>query len=257
MLSRASHAMDAAVRRLLIMLFATLIPLTAFADEASPPPLPPPPLPPPPPPAEPLPQAPPIEEEWRAPAPPASGAYTHDGFYLRFGLGAGYGAIWSAMDDGARGNVNGGAFALSLRLGGTPGDGLVVGGGIEIVGIALDTIPSAPAGATRHWRSEQAIFGPFVDWYPRRHGPWHVGALAGLSGAIQAHDNPDLNWSTTTFGGALFGGYDAWIGPETCVGISGRATSSFAGRMRDEGNNDVGRDAIPLTFTLDLSILYH
>ncbi len=67
-----------------------------------------------------------------APAPPQEadepGAHLHDGFYLRVALGGGW--LGMRTDSAPEADVKGGGGSLDLLLGGTPIDGLVIGGGI-------------------------------------------------------------------------------------------------------------------------------
>lgn len=148
---------------------------------------------------------------------------THDGFYLRLGLGAGTslskGTVQGTDEDVS---IKGTAIATEIALGGTPTPGLAVGFGIfnatilsptyEYQGLDLD-------GGL----AQLAEYGVFVDYYPDPHGGLHFQAAPGLAvGAAQEGDcdNPCIgsDYSGTGFGVMLGAGYEGWVADEWSIG---------------------------------------
>lgn len=255
----------------LVSLLAFLAPGTALAEpDPVPPASPAPPTPPAAPPAPPAPRAPsadtsavtaplpvPTPSPPVPPSPPASpcveppGAHVHDGFYFRLAEGYGYTSITGDGPSG-RTDVSGGGLATTLLIGGTPAPGLVVGGGFH-----FSTADGSLRGGPRNSGAVSGLaptLGPFVDWYPDPKNGWHVGLLAGLGGTSLG-DGP-VSEASTTFASTLFGGYDAWIGPEWSLGVFAAASAATRGTLMD-GDNDTGYTAAPLSFVVEASLLLH
>ncbi|MCA9599717.1 MAG: hypothetical protein KC776_40690 [Myxococcales bacterium] len=274
---------------LAFVLVLTLAPV-ALAQPAEPepaePPAPaePPPPPPPPPAATPAPAqqqpAPPMQQQPPPPAYPApaygypppvygppppvapaqdTSAYRHDGFYLRFGLGAAYGAVKSKgqlLGTDAEVSYTGWGPAYELLIGGTVGSGVVLGGGLLGQDIKNpDTSVTVGQGVSTSKVQQDGTLGlgtlgMFVDWFPDETGGAHVGAMLGLGIIGLNGDNGDSN---PGIGGALMAGYDFWVGKQWSLGPEARVV--FAKQSRDLGSDTL--DDTGVGFQLALSVLYH
>src|SRR5258706_15136989 len=112
---------------------------------------------------------------------PATGAHTHDGFYARIALGAGFGFGKNEVDvaGSPTADVSGVAGAGELALGGTVARGLVLGGGSYG---AFLTVPKykSDAGDVKGGPLVFQSLGPFVDFYFDPHGGGHAQAALAL-----------------------------------------------------------------------------
>jgi hypothetical protein len=128
--------------------------------------------------------------EAKATVTPPRGAYVHDGFYLRFGLGAGYMGLWGESPPGSP-SLGGTGGSLTLALGGTLGRGVVLGG---IVHLTLG--PGTVYGSL----GELAFL---VDWYPDPQKGWHIGGTIGLG--LVGVTGPNESFSGTDLTGSILG----------------------------------------------------
>lgn len=193
-------------------------------------------------------------------------AYRHDGFYLRFGIGAGYGRVvgegtldFGSPASGISGSSDftatytGGGPAYELLIGGTVARGLVIGGGLVGQDISRPKVQLDSAGLTTtgQIRGDSALgvgaLGPFIEWYPDETGGFHLGGMVGF--AIIG-----LNESSGG-GGSIWAGYDFWIGKQWSMGpelrgawASGKWTPVGQTREADESGS---------TYELVLSFVYH
>lgn len=146
-----------------------------------------------------------------APCPPDdSGAYQHDGFFLRSAPGL---ALFRAIVTGSvqaprRTSVDGVGASSSLELGGTPSRGLVVGGSVWTA--RLD--PVFVEDGKRVSSDDDSVkltelrVGPFVDFYPRPQRGFH--ASVGLSLVVQ--------FESDTKGDAI---RPVWYGASLATGV--------------------------------------
>jgi hypothetical protein len=182
---------------------------------------PPPPAPPPPPPAE------------------DPGARTHDGFYLRLGIGVAYGRVVSKGDvlgTAVEATFEGYGPAYELLIGGTLGAGFVLGGGFlgqDIVepDVSIDVGSSGGTSADGVADDESlgvVVLGPFVDWFFDEHGGGHAGAMIGIGAVGLEGDNDE---ASSGFGASIFGGYDFWVSDQWSLGVEGRLL--FVGAERE------------------------
>lgn len=161
-------------------------------------------------------------------------ARRHDGFYLRMGLGTGYG---QAKTTGSISGTNltahyaGAGPAFELLIGGTPASGFVIGGGFigQDIWDPETTIdsnhPSVPASLELHGALGVGALGPFIDWFPDDTGGAHVGAMFGL-GIIGLRDD-------RSFGGSIWAGYDFWVANQWSLGAEIRAAAASGKRDVD------------------------
>jgi hypothetical protein len=248
-------------RGVLALPFALLVPASAAA--ADPPPAPPAPTAPvvfdetgvtvaSPPPAPPPPTEPPPPPPGGQPCAEAPGAHEHDGFYLRVTQGFGFTSLSGTGTSGST-NVSGGGAALSLLIGGTPARGVVIGGGLHGA-TATGSLDGGPL-ANSSVDGSTFTLGPFVDYFFDPKDGWHVGLLAGL-GSAGISAGP-VSESSVAFEGTLFGGYDAWIGPQWSLGVLGAASAGTPGALKDGNGNDTGYRATPLAVSIEASLLFH
>lgn len=197
-----------------------------------------------------------------------SAARHHDGFYARFTLGfGGYrDAVRSDESElyGGRvsGVVSGFATATSVAVGGTPVDGLVVGGGAFNTTVLASGYRSTDGRPLPSELDPQLgsfdVIGPFADWYFDASSGLHLELAGGLatmtgldiSGARYEDRSPALG------GGALVGfGNEWWVGDEWSLGVLGRIE---AGLVRGDDASGVSWRHTIVTFpVLLLSITYH
>jgi len=192
--------------------------------------------------------------------PPPRNVRRHDGFYFRFGLGAGYAIDRVSHDDYDGGvTLKGAAVATELLFGGTIGRVVILGGIFNHVVPSLQgtfDYLGAP-GKVDAGASLLTLYGAGIDVYPVPSSGAHfgvaVGAMvlalnqwntsdAGDSASIDSGSfggtpsasapitAPDLSVSDRSAGiGAMIGGgYEWWIGDQWSLGVIGRVT---AGRV--------------------------
>jgi hypothetical protein len=193
----------------------------------------------------------------------AGDARTHDGFYLRLGVGLGYGSDSVKSDPygvvagpvvatvQVDGTVSGFAGASEVAVGGSLADGFVLGGGLYSVLIfSPETNDARLNGATFNGTvefdaSSFHVLGPFVDYYFDPLAGLHLqGALgyAGLS-AGDAHYRANvlgfpIDVSTPSTGGGGFGfmvgfGDEWWVSDSFSLGVLARLTAGFMSGERN------------------------
>jgi hypothetical protein len=191
------------------------------------------------------------------------------------GIGVGYGRVKSTGEigtviEGASTEMevvfSGAGPAYELLIGGTPGGGVVIGGGfvgqdisdpkIELNGEEVDDDDDA---FDNDDSLGMVLVGPFVDWFPDPHGGAHVGAMVGIAGiGLSNGDDEDENQSSTGWGGSLWGGYDFWVANQWSLGAEGRL--GYLSTHRDFDNSsliDGDMDDRGLTFEVLFTALYH
>ncbi len=190
------------------------------------------------------------------------------------GIGAGFGRVKSTGEIGTviEGSstemevvYSGAGPAYELLIGGTPGGGVVVGGGfvgqdisdpkIELDGEEVDDDDTFDNDNSLG----MVLVGPFVDWFPDPHGGAHVGAMVGIAAiGLSNGGDEDDNQSSTGWGGSLWGGYDFWVANQWSLGAEGRL--GYLSTHRDFDNSaliDGDMDDRGLTFEVLFTALYH
>jgi hypothetical protein len=162
------------------------------------------------------------------------GVHMHDGFYLRFGLGAGFlaGSTVSQPGSGADVNITGGGIPLELSFGGTLPYGLVLGGGIYGMSVPSPSYSANGAPFTGGAAVVSSI-GPFLDWYIDPTKGLHAQASIGYAAVNAARGNPmNVRGMTVTFPAndekgngfslLLGGGYEWWVADQLSLGLLAR-----------------------------------
>ncbi len=144
-----------------------------------------------------------------------TGAYYHDGLYLRFGVGGGwmYGEI---TDDSLPGTfeTKGLTVPLEFAIGGTPVAGIVLGAGYY--GVLAPSLNYALSGGGVEI-DEQADFGyftavgPFIDFYVRPMFGVHLQASPTLIYFAPGDSDSTTKVSGLGFGGMIGAGYEIWV----------------------------------------------
>jgi hypothetical protein len=191
--------------------------------------------------------------------PPGPGAYTHDGFFARAGVGVAYALIRvgpATLPSPRRTWIRGFGQASKILLGGTPLPGFVVGGSIATERID----PTFVEGGVAIIPDDDSVkvtlvrLGPFVEWYPSPGRGFHVGAGASLALQVETDVKGDPI-SPGFMGGALSMGfgYEAFTGEDLSLGVSAEVT--FGGLSRDaDGVHETMTWTVP---ALVLAATYH
>lgn len=150
---------------------------------------------------------------------------THDGFYLQAATGLGYYGI-SAESLGREESLSGMTIPMSLMLGGSPMEGLAIGGGFmfdyapsptyEVDGQEFDL-----GGDISQY---VVAIGPFADFYLDPAGGLHFQAFAGWGGLETSAEGNVGGSDPTGFMLSLGAGYDFFVSPEWSIGGLGRFT---------------------------------
>jgi hypothetical protein len=178
------------------------------------------------------------------PAPPATeasrGAYLHDGFYLRMGLGVGrLGASLKSNDstelggsvDGSIAHVAG---AFEFAVGGTPAPGLVIGGGLfgsqsRDVSTSDLTVSGQKVHGLDFDQLSLTLLGPFVDYYFNEKAGFHLQGALGIAFVHSSRGFQDGKRTTDDrdmggLGFMLGGGYEWFIAEQWSLGGTLRMT---------------------------------
>jgi hypothetical protein len=179
----------------------------------------------------------------------------HDGFYLRLGLGLGYGGAVVSSDSKTIGDYRfrGGGGALDVWLGGTPVPGLAMGAALSGLGLSSSERSVDGNNVSGNVSGSTGLLAYFVDAFPNPERGLHFGGALGLaSGAAQ------VAASTREFRGAGVGlqawaGYDFWVAPQWSLG----GTLRFVGSVTRQDDAGVAYQASLGVATLSFTALYH
>jgi len=180
---------------------------------------------------------------------------THDGFQFRGTIGPAY-LSDSESFDGLDGSVkiHGGAAALELYFGGSPADGVTIGGFVSVLSAPGPSVEYK--GLTYTADSDASLnlstVGPYVDFYPDPNGGFHLLGTVGYA-RLSANNGDDDERSASGIGVGLGVGYDAWVSDEWSLGVLGRFTYAHAGH--DESSLHFTENAIAPA--LLFSVNYH
>lgn len=174
----------------------------------------------------------------------------HDGFYTRFGLNFGITGGGFAIGDGEtqrRIDYSGSQLDIDLLIGGTPSNGIALGGGL-ILGSLLQPDMEVGNQNTATKNIPVLMIGPFVDGFFTPHGGWHAGALLGLGALGETAETE----GSAGLGGAVWLGYDRWVGADWSIGGRLRFMGIAAG-----GDKPTDFSASAVGLGLGFSVLYH
>lgn len=185
---------------------------------------------------------------------------THDGFYLRMGLGGGTGRITSKASN-TEAVYSGGGVAVDLLMGGTIANTVAIGGGFVTMAISAPDVELTQGGETVSLDGDGDIsmstLGPLVDVFFGPQSGAHVGFMLGLA-TIDFEQTAD---ASNGWGMVLFGGYDFWVSNQWALGVNARY--NYIRQDRDAViTDDLVFDDLRLqdtahTFCLLFSALYH
>ena len=181
----------------------------------------------------------------------------HDGFYLRYSAGVGY--LFDALDAPADASIEGvGAGIFDLLIGGTPGEGFVLGGGVTYIFVPEPRYRDDLAEFNMSSRLRLAVLGPFIDYYPDAHSGLHLGATIGLGLAYyrmpteedDRESADDTGRPDPGIGVSPMIGYDFWIDEQLSLGIMARLIYIAA-------DDEYGAGHTALLPMLSASVVYH
>lgn len=193
-----------------------------------------------------------------ATALPPPGARLHDGFYLRFALGANYGRSFVQTNRVSKADVRlvGMGRALDVWLGRTLPLGVVLGVNLSVTELSSD---AAEVGddATAAGNSWGFQLGGFLDTYPNLKEGYHFGGSVSLA-AVTAHAETVRNdYVGGGLGVSVFAGYDAWIGPQLSLGGLLRLGGAVTRGNSDEDGPDVTKQGTSYGAQLMATLVYH
>jgi hypothetical protein len=173
-----------------------------------------------------------------------TGAYHHDGLYLRFGVGGGW--MYGQMESDALPRdleTKGLTVPLEFAVGGTPVAGIVIG--VGYYGLLLPALSYQMSGGGMAEVDEQAKFGafaavvgPFVDFYVRPAFGVHLQASPTLVYfAPGQSDTVNVKLRGLGFGAMLGAGYEIWVAKEWGGGWLLRVQGAMV-KLEDEDGNE-------------------
>jgi hypothetical protein len=187
------------------------------------------------------------------PTPIAPNTYRHDGFYVRVASSLQY--FWFEADGPTESkSFEGFGAGFLLAVGGTPVDGLVIGGAFMGGGRSSRWTGVSDEGDDVELGLGQ--IGLLVDWHPDARGGWHVGGIVGVSGNVLTADDNE-QYTGVTGSVSVLGGYDFWIGPQWAIGVHGLASFSPSVTLKDDDQEDTEYKLGGATLGLGASILHH
>ena len=162
----------------------------------------------------------------------AASRHHHDGFYARFGMGAGAFMATSQQPGGElKRSFSGLDLTWELLAGATFGSGVTFGGGVvsdRVFGLSGEA-EDGRAIDTDTVRFSLVAYGPFFDVYPDPHGGFHAQLFLGLAdlNVHRERTTPSVvvdDEDPHGFAFILGAGYEWWVGDEVGVGVLGRFT---------------------------------
>jgi hypothetical protein len=149
--------------------------------------------------------------------------------------------------------LSGPAGDFNFSLGGTPAEGIVLGG--MLAGMQSNS-PSSSGGSVAGVSGVGIVLiAPFIDWYPNDKKGWHVGGALGFGGVgVDRGDASTLQ--SLSLGGRASGGYDFWVGSQWSIGVIGALQFATRGTLKD-GSTDTNVQVGGAGFTVGVDFTYH
>lgn len=160
------------------------------------------------------------------------GVRTHDGFYLRLGLGfGGLGMNLDVDDQGRPGSAkaSGPALLTEIALGGTLGESLVLGFGVFTSDVSNNrALTLRMEGANPYSVNARVdelsagVVGPFLDYYFDPHRGLHLQGAVGI-GVTSFERQSDREQVLLGGLGVMLGvGHEWWVGEQWSLGVLAR-----------------------------------
>ncbi len=151
----------------------------------------------------------------------------HNGFYLRFGIGAGYLVAAATADSGNTkrdAGQQGFTVPFEIAIGGSPTPGFVIGGGVWSLNVpaAQNTV-----GRGDFAKTDTAAYGGLTqlgllfDLYPAPRAGFHLQAAPGFALAYLG-DTHDGHLVGGGFAGMAGLGYEGWVSDNWGLGVLAR-----------------------------------
>jgi hypothetical protein len=182
-------------------------------------------------------------------------AYRHDGFYLRFSMGAVDYLSFTGHGPSGHASISGSSDGGLLAIGNTNSAGITVAGAIvvETTRRAFYGSPHDPRG---YATASVLDLDLLIDWYPNARRGWHVGGMLGI-GALSVTDAYIPDSTGLAFNAGLFGGYDWWIGPQWSLGLMVLTAGTTSASLTDKNKVDTGYSFNALSAQLGAVITFH
>jgi hypothetical protein len=170
---------------------------------------------------------------------PDLGAFLHDGFFLRFGVGLGYlaGGIDTAFGcsgcttqgEARSASIHGVASTADMLIGGAVLPGLIFAGrgSVMVVPSAGTSFEASGASAAEDVELDSFVLGlvgGYVDIYPDPEGGFHLFASTGFAVSTEQRDATQrmpMNGPVGFYGGGGLG-WEGFIGDSWSLGIEAR-----------------------------------
>jgi hypothetical protein len=146
-------------------------------------------------------------------------------------------------------STSGGSLPFRLAVGGTVGQGVVLGATLYGAGTTIGGSRASLNGA----RGEFAGLSFLVDWYPSPASGWHVGGDLGL-GAVALSNSVGSGGDLAL---SVFGGYDWWIAEQWSFGVLLTASGGSQAAIIDSNGDDTGYRLKPGSIGVLASFAYH
>jgi hypothetical protein len=163
-----------------------------------------------------------------------SAPYTHDGLYLRLGVGLGSLSGTLSAGEGSSADISGTPAQIDFGIGGVTSPGLVLGGGVFA---SISGAPSYSENANGQsvkvdgGTLATVVLGPFLDYYFNPKRGFHLEIAVGPAFVSASTGDPQTvcvsggcgpvtmkSYSGTGLGAVVGIGYEAWVAPQASFG---------------------------------------
>jgi hypothetical protein len=198
----------------------------------------------------------------------------HDGFYLRMGAGLGGGRASISTDTDSSASapnfvVGGAGLGLNLWIGGTPWNGIAIGGMISGQGFSDGDVRVEGDRTDEGMDGSVGMLGMFIDAFPDAQRGLHFGGALGLAGISAQADSQDFEDATGVgdfesggLGASMWVGYMGFVGAEWSLGGMLQLTGAVTRKEEDRdlpggGSETLIQGASAYGVTLSFTALYH